>query len=157
MLFLERTEHYTYTAVQRILGGQILRESLKVRVRLLEADPRFQSPDCGPPARPTLGFRPYRLAGLRIGNEWAPQLNFALCSVTEQFRNLARHDSDNRVRFVIDPNGFAQYGWIAMEPSLPEVVAQNGFKLISPLVFFVPEQTPQQRLDAQDFEILGWD
>jgi hypothetical protein len=39
VLFVQRTEEYTYAAVERILGSEILRNSLKVSVRLLDADP----------------------------------------------------------------------------------------------------------------------
>src|SRR5580658_1488571 len=101
MLLLQRTEDYTHAAVERILGGEILRNALKVCARLLDADAWFQSSDGAPPARAALAFTPYcgGSSGL-VWNERSPDLDFALCSVTEQFGNFAGYHSDNRVRFV---------------------------------------------------------
>src|ERR1700683_3122362 len=148
---------YTYAAVQRIFGSEISCNSLKVGTRLLNADPRFQPADRAPTARATFAFLPYCLTSRNIRHEWAPQLDLALCRVAEQFGNFARHYADNRVRLIIDPNGIAKYGRIAMKPRAPEVIAENRLELISPSILFILKQTPQQRLDAQHREVFRWD
>src|SRR6266567_5780943 len=83
----------------------------------------------------------------------SPQFDWTVRPVEPPTGKMRRHHGDDRVGLVVNPNGLAQNRWITMKFRLPESVADDHLELISPLLFLVGEEAPEQWLDAQDFEI----
>src|SRR5215831_5628642 len=137
--------------IGRIASRKVIRNSLQIGLRLRKSHAFLEPADRTKITVPSRCFVPKR--GVR--RERGPQFDFTVRPVEPPTGKMRWHHGNDRVRLVVNPNGLAQNRWIAVKFRLPEPVADDHLELIPPVLFLVGEQSPEQWLDTQDFEIGG--
>ena len=83
--------------------------------------------------------------------QWQPDIDAARRS------HFRRHDAEHGIKLIVQVDGTAENGRVAVKSPLPQGVADDRQALAARLIFVLRKNASDLRLEADDFEKRGGD